>query len=327
MGRRLGAGFVALLGLLLAVVTVAVAAVALGGLGATPTEGVSLTIFVGSVSIQRAGSAAFDAAHSGDQVGDGDTVLTGDDTKASLRYPEGTVTRLDSSTRITVSVSRTAAGGGSQVSLQQAAGLTWNRIRRLVGGSTFKVQGPNNATAEVRGTGFGYYVEHDSAGIPVIWIDVYEGVVSVTGSSGPAVATTAGQRVTVRAASAPTAPLPIPEGDKHLGFTVFNRAIEEIAGEPFAFSTGVLSPGGTPQTFSVGADGKSDLQFVLEAPPGSNFGLTVLAPDGSVFFDSSSASPPLVAFAPRARAGTWKYIVRDLRSPAQDPFWVIVGRS
>ena len=323
MSTRIRAAFVGLLVVVLALTTLAVAAVSLGEDRLYP---VTLTLFVGSAAIQRAGSTDAQVAHSGEGVGNGDTVITGDSSKAALRYPDGSITRLDSSTKVTVGISR-ALDGRAQVGLQQPAGLTWNRVQRLLGQASFQVSGPNNASAQVRGTGFGYYVEYDAAGNPVIWIDVYDGVVAVAGASGSPVNATAGQRVTVRAASAPTVPVPIPEGDKHLGFTVFNRAIEAVAGEPFAFATGVMSTGQPAQTFSVEADGKRDLQFVLAAPPGSTFGLTVTSPNGTVVFDSTSSTAPLVAFAPRAAAGTWHYTVRDLTSLPADPFWTIVGRS
>ena len=308
--------------------TTLVAAVTLGDNPSSAARPVSLTVFVGSATIQRAGSAVSAVGHSGEGLGSGDSVTTGESSKASLRYPDGSVTRLDSSTRVTLTVSaRSSDGGGLQAAVAQAAGLTWNRVQKLVGASSFKVTGPNNSSAEVRGTGFGYYIEHDAAGSPVIWIDVYDGVVDVGGAVGAPVPTGAGQRVTVRPGAIPTSPVAIPDSDKHIDFTVFNRAVEAVAGTPIAFSSGALGTGETSKTYTVQADGRTDLQFVLAAPPGSNFGLTVTAPNGSVVFDSTSPNSPLVAFAPKAAAGAWKYTVRDLQSLPQDPYWVVVGRS
>lgn len=286
-----------------------------------------LSVFVGSASIQRGGASAAAAGHTGDELVDGDTVATSQDGKAALTYPDGSITRLDSNTRVLVHV--TQAGNAIRTNLVQSAGLTWNTVKRLAGGSTFEVTGPNSASAEVRGTRFGYYVEHDTANNPVIWIDVYDGVVGVTGSKGLQVLATAGQRVTVRPAAAPTVPVPIPDGDLRLSFTVFNQTIEAVTGKPFAFQAGTLATGQTSTRLAVQADGKSDLQFVLgwPSPPGSTFAMTVVAPNGGQLLTPQATSPPLIFVAPKAAAGVWTLTVHDIRSAQPDEFWVIVGRS
>jgi hypothetical protein len=286
-----------------------------------------LSVFLGSASIQRGGASAPAAGHTGDELVDGDSVATSEDGKAALTYPDGSITRLDSNTRVLVHV--TQAGNATRTNLVQSAGLTWNTVKRLAGGSTFDVTGPNSATAEVRGTRFGYYVEHDTANNPVVWIDVYDGVVGVTGSKGQQVLATAGQRVTVRPAAAPTTPAPIPDGDLRLSFTVFNQTIEAVTGKPFAFQSGTLGTGDASVPLAVQADGKSDLQFVLGWPnlPGSRFALTVIAPDGHIFSTVRAASPPLLVVARKAAAGTWTVTVDDVQSALTDNWWVIVGRS
>jgi hypothetical protein len=177
----------------------------------------------------------------------------------------------------------------------------------------------------VRGTRFGYYVEHDSAGNPVIWIDTYEGTVLVSGALGPAVTATANQRVTVRAGAAPTVPAPIPDADRQLSFTVFNQTVEAVTGRLIAFGSGALDTGQGAGPFKVSADGKSDLQFVL-GWPGSIFELTVLDPSGREFGRPAASRPPIVVRVPRAQAGAWSYSVRDVQSGPQEAWWVVVGQ-
>jgi hypothetical protein len=270
------------------------------------------------------GSSAAVAAHSGDGLFSGDTVSTGATGKAAIAYPDGSSTRLDSATTVKVDTLR-AQGGAVQTSFQQSAGLTWNKVQRLVGISSFKVSGPNSSSADVRGTVFGFYVEHDAGGAPVIWIDTWSGSVLVGGTGGTVLAGT-GQRVTVRAGAAPTAPVPIPAGDRQLSFTVFNQTLDAVTGKPVAMQSGTLGTAtGTPY-LTVVADGKSDLQFVL-GWPGSLFELTVIDPDGKVYAKPASTTPPLSVVAPLARAGTWQYSVRDVQSSPDEAFWVVVGRS
>ncbi len=322
MGRRVLAGALILGEALMLLLVVAIGVLTLGGAEAAPP--MILTVFTGTATIQRSGSTTAVAAHSGDGLDSGDTVATGATGKAAIVYPDGSTTRLDSNTTVKVSARR-APGGAVQTTFQQSAGLTWNKVQRLVGVSSFKVSGPNAATAEVRGTVFGYYVEHDATGAPVIWIDTWSGSVLVGGTGGSVLAGT-GQRVTVRAGAAPTTPAPIPAGDRQLSFTVFNQTLDAVTGTPAAFQAGTLSTGTSTQSFAVTVEGPTDLQFVL-GWPGSIYELTVVDPDGNVLARQASSVPPLSVVAPRARAGTWRFSVRDVQSAPQEAWWVAVGRG
>ncbi|HEY8811956.1 MAG TPA: FecR family protein [Candidatus Dormibacteraeota bacterium] len=322
MGRRVIAGALILGEVLMLLLVVAIGLLTLAGTEAAPS--MTLTVFIEAASITRLGSTARVAGHSGDGLRSGDTVATGPNGKAAIAYPDGSTTRLDSSTTVKVS-SRNGKAQTVQTSFQQSAGLTWNRVQKLVGVSSFKVSGPNSATAEVRGTEFGYYVERDSSGTPVIWIDTWSGSVLVGGTEGSVLAG-AGQRVTVRAGAPPTTPVPIPAGDRQLSFTVFNQTLDAVTGRPVAFASGTLSTGASSQSFPVQADGKSNLQFVL-GWPGSIYELTVTDPAGNVVSRSASSVPPLSVVVPSATVGTWHFSVRDVQSAPGEAWWVIVGRS
>ena len=320
MARRFLAALIVALEVFLLLLVVGIAGFTFGGASA---PSMFLSIFTGSASVQRPGTATAVAARSGDGLEDGDTVATSAGGRAAILYPDGSVTRLDVATTVKVSARR-AAGGAVQASFQQSAGLTWNRVQRLVGLASFRVSGPNSASADVRGTTFGYYIEHDAAAKPVVWVDVYSGAVQV-GGTGPSVLAASGQRVTVRAGAPPTTPAPIPAADFQLSFTVFNQALDTLSGAPIAFATGVLSSGGVSPSASVKADGRSGLQLVL-AWPGSIFELTVTDPAGNQYARPSSSVPPLSVLVPQAQAGTWTFSVRDVQSAPQETWWVVVGR-
>jgi FecR protein len=290
--------------------------------GPEPAPPMRLTVFIGTATITRSGSTAAMTGRSGDGLRSGDTVATASDGKAMIGYPDGSSTRLDSSTTIKVSF-RHGQGQSAQTSFRQTAGLTWNRVQRLVGVSSFKVSGPNAATAEVRGTEFGYYVEHEADGAPVIWIDTWSGSVLVAGTGGSVLAG-AGQRVTVRAGIPPTTPVPIPAGDRQLSFTVFNQTLSAITGTPVGFHDGFLSSGTSTPQYDATADGSSNLQFVL-GWPGSLYELTVTDPNGKVFARPASTVSPISIVVPHALAGTWHLSVRDIQSAPLETWWLVVG--
>jgi hypothetical protein len=325
MNRRLAGGLAVVITLVL-LATVLGVAVAIFGAGTSAAAGptATLTVFTGSAQIQKAGSKTAGAAHTGQPVANGDSIATAANSKAAVTYPDGSVTRLDSSSRITVSLAR--SGSALKLSVSQTAGLTWNTVKKLVAGAKFEVSGPNNAVAGVRGTRFGFYIEADAAGRTVVWIDVYDGTVAVSGASGPAVTATANQRVNVRAGTPPTAPVAIPDSDRHLSFTVFNQTLEAVTGKPVAFANGTLSSGQGAGPFTYVADGKSDLEFDL-GWPGSIFELTVIDPLGKTYGQPAATRTPIVVTVPRAAAGAWQFRVRDVQSVPLEPWWVVVARA
>jgi hypothetical protein len=324
MGRRVVAGVLILAEVLMVLLVVAIGILTLSSSPKLPPPPMRLTVFIGAATITRSGTTLAVPGHSGDGLRSGDTVVTASNGKAMIGYPDGSSTRLDSSTTVKVSF-RPGKGQAVETSFKQTAGLTWNKVQRLVGVSSFKVSGPNSATAEVRGTEFGYYVEQEASGAPVIWIDSWSGAVLVGGTGGSVLAG-AGQRVTVRAGAPPTAPIPIPPGDRQLSFTVFNQTLNAVAGMPVAFQDGFLSSGSSTPAYGVDGDGVSDLQFVL-GWPGSLYELTITDPTGKVFARPASTSSPIIVVVPHALAGTWHVVVRDIQSPPLETWWLVLGRG
>jgi len=318
---------------LAALVVLALIAAAVGGYlfinrsaPASAGAAATLTVFTGTAQVERAGATTFTAAHTGDKLGSGDTVLTGTATKASITFGDGSQTRLDESTQLQVkAIART--NGGFQTELLQTAGKTWSNVKSLAGTNSFRVQGPNNSTAEVRGTEFSVIVTKDAAGKPVVRINTFSGTVVVQTPAGN-VTVTSGLSTTVSTNQAPTPVVTIPAGDKTDSWTVFNQAQTANTGTVTAnVNSGTLNQGAsTPVTTGATGDGNTDLSFTLSWP-GSTFSLTIIDPDGHEYQTTTSATPPVSIAVPKARPGAWAFRVTDIQSSPGEVWAVVVGQT
>lgn len=281
-----------------------------------------LTVYTGTVDIEKSHSTTFAHAQSGDQVSAGDSIRTGPETKAAVTYPSGTVARLDSNTRLTITQFGRTAGGGWAIDAYQAAGKSWSRMSQLVGGSTYVVNAPNSVAAEVRGTEFEVIVEAQGVST-VVRLDVYAGIVAATANKGT-VAVTAGRSTTTSPGLPPTPPVAITAADRQDTFTVFNLTADASRGKPVSVNTDRFGPAqATGKVPGATGDGSTDLQFTL-GWPGSRFQLTVFDPAGSVYAQLASAVSPVTIVVADAQSGVWSYQVTDIQSLPGEVWWVIV---
>ena len=244
-------------------------------------------------------------------------MVAGSSTKAALTFPDGSVTRLDSGTEVLVKAVDKNADGTTTVSLSQSVGKTWSSVKKLVGLAKFNVSGPNNATAEVRGTEFAVIIVVQPDGSKVVHLDVYSGAVDAS-SQQTTVSLAGGQGTIIGPGAAPTPAAPIPPADLQDSWTVFNQTFDVSQGSPVGFSTNTLNQGDTTAlTPGATADGSSDLDFTL-GWPGSTFELMVFAPDGTEFSRNSSSTPPVAIVVHHAAAGAWSYKVHDIASNPSD---------
>jgi hypothetical protein len=314
--RGLGLGAIVLLFLAYAGV-VAVAVVAVGAASA------NLSLFLGSAHVERSGSSASTVAHSGDQLRAGDTVRTGEATKAAVGYPDGSISRLDSNSFLQVHNLASPKNGVWNVELLQFGGKSWHVVRALAGGASFQVDAPNSTTVQVRGTEFEVIVD-SQAGTTSVRVDSWTGVVDVT-AQGTKVQVSGGQSTSVQAGKAPSAAAPISAADRNDSFTVFNQALDATRGALVAVGGGSLSQGQTSTPLPAGiADGSTDLEITL-GWPGSKFGLTAIGPDGTDFRTDSSDTPPVTMLIPKAAAGSWAYKVQAIESKPGEPYWAFVS--
>jgi len=89
------------------------------------------------------------------------------------------------------------------------------------------VTGPNNATAEVRGTEFAIIVEVNASGQQIVHLDVYTGSVDAR-AQGSTISVGSGQTTVIGPAAAPTPVQPIPPGERQDSWTVFNLSLIHI---------------------------------------------------------------------------------------------------
>jgi len=142
-------------------------------------------------------------------LAEGDTVRTGSDGRASIDWPDGSVTRLDVST--TFRIDRLRSGSvlapSTSVEATQDQGNTFSRVDDLTeAGDRFSIETPT-ATAAVQGTEYYVLVDGDSSTVVVT-----DGTVVVTTPSGDEVVVPAGSTVVVDANGAVDGPFPTPAG-------------------------------------------------------------------------------------------------------------------
>lgn len=110
----------------------------------------------------------------GEYVEVGGTVATGADTRVQLVYPNGTLTRLDSNSSVTLKVEPEVAVGGD---ILINAGRTWQRVQKVLGVEGFQTES-TTVIASVRGTSYGHSLDKNALGEPVDRILTIEGQVA-----------------------------------------------------------------------------------------------------------------------------------------------------
>ncbi len=294
---------------------------------AAASAAATLTIYKGTAQRAPAGSNTFSPVLSGQALNGGDQVRTGAATAAAIRFGDGSITRLDSNTAITI---RTLTHHGSeyQTSFFQSAGKTWNKVQRLVGVASYSVSGPNSSTAEVRGTTFVLIIEPNGD----VRVDDYQGTLIFHGKGGSVTVTTGQSSTILNGTSTPQGTTGIPTADLQDPFTVFNIAADANLdatgnGDILSISANnTIAIGDTAGTFTGGtADGNSDLSFTLDWP-GSTFELVIVDPDGEDYDSVTSDQHPVTYTVPDPRSGVWGYKVHDIQSDKSNEQWsVVVG--
>jgi hypothetical protein len=126
-----------------------------------------LTVISGDVQVQESGSDAPRAADDGEELSDGDQVITGADGRAVVTFFEGSTQVLEPNTGITIEQTGTTDGGGLLAHVSQSVGKTWNTVLDTSGsGSDVQVEAPASSAA-VRDTMFQVDVAED--GTTDIW--------------------------------------------------------------------------------------------------------------------------------------------------------------
>jgi len=118
-----------------------------------------LEIFYGTqVNVAEPGKNSYQGIH-GQPVPEGSTVTTAQDTRVQLVYPNGSVTRFDSHSQVTLTDEPDQSSGGT---VFVSDGRTWDRIRKLLGITKPFESESGTVLATVRGTSFGHALTKDA---------------------------------------------------------------------------------------------------------------------------------------------------------------------
>ena len=114
----------------------------------------TVTIISGDIQVRHGSTASFASATDGEVLVAGDTVRSGDDSRAVLTYFEGSTVSIEPDTELTIEKTSVLTDGSTIVLMQQNFGRTWHVVTKLItGNSKYEVKTPAS-TASVRGTAF-----------------------------------------------------------------------------------------------------------------------------------------------------------------------------
>jgi hypothetical protein len=170
----------------------------------TPTVGTpsaSVSSPSGDVQVQKKGSTAWINATNGMKLAVGDTLKTGSNGSAELRFFEGSVMEVKANSQVVIEDLSLTASGSTSVGLKQFLGNTVNRVGQLVdSASKYEVDTPA-AAAVVRGTSFNLAVKQDG----FTTIQTIQGSVLFT-AAGVTVTVNQGQQSTASVGGPPSTP-------------------------------------------------------------------------------------------------------------------------
>lgn len=133
--------------------------------------------------------SGYQPAKTGQSLDVGTSVRTGDTGRATIQFPDGSLTRLAPNTTVTIQAAQlNSAGTLKSASLAEKIGRTFSVVQKLAGGASFSVAG-HSVSAQVRGTQFEVVVNGDHSNV----IKVFEGTIQVVGQT--TITLNAGQQV------------------------------------------------------------------------------------------------------------------------------------
>ena len=283
----------------------------------------TLTVFQPTASIAHNSTSSFVPAKTGDAVQGGDSVQTDAKGRAGIALPDGTLTRLASSTTIRLdSAHFTKNGNLHDVQFTQQIGRTLTNVQHLVSGSTFDVAGAH-ATASVRGTKFEVYIKSDGTMI----VKVFQGTVILHNGTG-SVTINAGEQAQANPDGSLSQPIPIqPDPDDPFGPAVLASAAVEVGTTPGTEQDYIGAPihNGERQQYTYAYAGGSLVKASL-GYPGSAMKLTVRAPDGQAYV--GTGAPPITVVVNNAPAGIYTILVdgvSGLGSIGEEPFLAVAS--
>ena len=255
-------------------------------------------------------------AASGQSLNGGSSVRTGETGRATIQFPDGTLTRLSPSTTVTVQEAQLSNGGQlKSATLLQKVGRTLSVVQHLTGGANFNVGG-HSVNAEVRGTEFEVLVRGDGSNL----IKVFDGSVKVSGKT--TVTLNKGQEIDVDKNGTLSAPRAI-AADRQDPYQLVAQCENAVSGGGNSSGTMQVNTG---DNLATGQTAESDYQSgggivsVALCYPGSFMTLSVTDPNGVVHASRQTGSP--VVGHIDGPPGLWRATVRAVNVPGGEP-WAV----
>jgi hypothetical protein len=280
----------------------------------------TLTVYQPTASTSHNGTD-YSPANTGAVIQAGESVQTDVKGRAAITLPDGTLTRLASSTTIKLdSAHFTKSGNLHDVTLSQDLGRTFTNVQHLVSGATFDVKG-KSATASVRGTKFEVYTTADGK----MTVKLFVGTLDFVGKN--TVHMTAPSQATADANGnvGPAGPI-VPDPNDPFG-PALAASDAVAAGTTPGTEQDFIGPplhNGERQQYTYSYAGGSLVKASV-GYPGSLMKLTLRAPDGRS--DSKTDKLP-VAKIDNAPPGIYTVIVdgvKDLGTAGEEPFVAIAS--
>jgi len=248
--------------------------------------------------------SGYQPAKTGQSLDAGTSVRTGHTGRATIQFPDGSLTRLAPDTTVTIQAAKLNSSGSlKSATLAEKIGRTLSVVQKLAGGASFSVGG-HSASAEVRGTQFEVVVNADFSNL----FKVFEGKVQVAGQT--TITLNAGQQV----ATDPNGRLGAP------------AAIGADPKDPYALEqqcAAAVAPGTSPgtlqttlgeitqgQTVEVDYNSYGDVTSTALCYPAGFMNLGIVDPQG-VLHASRNGQSPIVAHT-GSGPGVYKALVHAI---------------
>ena len=275
----------------------------------------ALLVFKDKVQVGHNDSGYGDAT-GGEKLDAGASVKTDGTGRAAIQFADGSLLRIATDTRVTLTQSQLNADGSlKQATVTDIAGRVYSSVQHLSSGGGFSVQG-HSVSAEVRGTKFEVFVNSDGSNV----IKVFDGTVSVRGSN--TVSVNAGQQVSVGSGGNVGNPQNI-QPDPRDPFQVETQSESQAS----TSQSGAKNNPGTAQTTgsTLSQNGTADETYnspggnvtAVLSYPGSLMGLSVVDPNGQAH---DAQGPPPIKITIAGPPGVYKATVKGLDLPGPEPY-------
>ena len=319
--KRRRAGRRTLIGLAILIVVVAAGVVYLNiAAQAKVNASGTLTVYQPTASTSHNGGA-YSPANTGAVIQAGDSVQTDVKGRAAITLPDGTLTRLASTSTIKLDSAHFTKGGNlHDVTFSQDVGRTFTNVQHLVSGATFDVKG-KSATASVRGTKFEVLITADGK----MTVKLFSGTLDFIGKN--TVHLVAPQQATADADGnvGPAGPI-VPDPNDPFGPALLASDAVALGTTPGTEQDFIGAPlhNGERQQYTYSYAGGSLVKASV-GYQGSLMKLTLRGPDGQQ--DSKTDKLPVVQIA-NGPPGIYTIIVdgvKDLGTAGEEPFVAVAS--